>query len=83
MSEGIRKPSKKYADQLEGRSMIVRKAAPFPVECVVRGYLSGSGWEEYRQKGSVCGIALPPSLRESDRLEEPDLYADYEGGRGA
>jgi phosphoribosylaminoimidazole-succinocarboxamide synthase len=62
---------KKYADQLEGRSMIVRKAKPFPVECVVRGYLSGSGWEEYRQKGSVCGIALPPSLRESDRLEEP------------
>jgi phosphoribosylaminoimidazole-succinocarboxamide synthase len=62
---------RKYADQLQGRSMIVRKAAPFPVECVVRGYLSGSGWEEYRQKGRVCGIALPPNLRESDRLAEP------------
>jgi phosphoribosylaminoimidazole-succinocarboxamide synthase len=60
-----------YEDQLEGRSMIVRKAAPFPVECVVRGYLSGSGWEEYRQKGSVCGITLPPNLKESGRLEEP------------
>jgi len=62
---------KGYADQLEGRSMIVRKASPFPVECVVRGYLSGSGWEEYKQKGSVCGIALPPNLQESDRLPEP------------
>ncbi len=62
---------KDYADQLEGRSMIVRKAVPFPVECVVRGYLSGSGWEEYKQKGSVCGITLPPNLKESDRLEEP------------
>lgn len=62
---------KGYAEQLEGRSMIVRKAIPFPVECVVRGYLSGSGWEEYKQKGSVCGITLPPNLRESDRLEEP------------
>jgi phosphoribosylaminoimidazole-succinocarboxamide synthase len=62
---------KRYADQLRGRSMVVRKATPFPVECVVRGYLSGSGWEEYRHKGSVCGTVLPPGLRESDRLEEP------------
>jgi phosphoribosylaminoimidazole-succinocarboxamide synthase len=62
---------RKHADQLQGRSMLVKKAAPFPVECVVRGYLSGSGWEEYRQKGSVCGITLPSGLRESDRLEEP------------
>jgi phosphoribosylaminoimidazole-succinocarboxamide synthase len=60
-----------YSDQLEGRSMIVRKATPFPVECVVRGYLSGSGWEEYKKKGNVCGITLPPNLRESDRLPEP------------
>ncbi len=60
-----------YAEELRGRSMIVRKATPFPVECVVRGYLSGSGWEEYRRKGSVCGIVLPPNLQESDRLEEP------------
>jgi phosphoribosylaminoimidazole-succinocarboxamide synthase len=62
---------KKYGDQLQGRSMIVKKATPFPIECVVRGYLSGSGWEEYKNKGSVCGIVLPPNLRESDRLEEP------------
>jgi phosphoribosylaminoimidazole-succinocarboxamide synthase len=62
---------KQYADQLRGRSMLVRKATPFPVECVVRGYLSGSGWEEYRRKGSVCGIVLPPGLRESERLQEP------------
>jgi phosphoribosylaminoimidazole-succinocarboxamide synthase len=61
----------KYADQLKGRSVIVKKAKTFPVECVVRGYLSGSGWEEYHKKGSVCGITLPPNLKESDRLEEP------------
>jgi phosphoribosylaminoimidazole-succinocarboxamide synthase len=61
----------KHADQLRGRSVIVTKAKTFPVECVVRGYLSGSGWEEYRKNGSVCGITLPPNLQESDRLEEP------------
>ena len=51
--------------------MIVRRARMFPVECVVRGYLSGSGWKDYRATGSVCGIKLPPGLRESDRLPEP------------
>jgi phosphoribosylaminoimidazole-succinocarboxamide synthase len=60
-----------YRDQLEGRSMLVVKTEPFPVECVVRGYLAGSGWKDYRAGGAVCGIALPPGLRESDRLEEP------------
>jgi len=60
-----------YRDQLEGRSMLVTKTEPFPVECVVRGYLAGSGWKDYRASGAVCGIALPPGLRESDRLEEP------------
>jgi phosphoribosylaminoimidazole-succinocarboxamide synthase len=60
-----------YLDQLEGRSMIVRRAKMFPVECVVRAYLSGSGWKDYQATGSVCGIALPPGLRESDRLPEP------------
>ncbi len=49
-----------YADQLEGRSMLVKRAAMFPVECVVRGYLTGSGWKEYRASGAVCGIPLPP-----------------------
>lgn len=56
---------------LAGRSMVVRKTEVFPVECVVRGYLSGSGWKEYRQSQSVCGIALPAGLQESSRLPEP------------
>jgi phosphoribosylaminoimidazole-succinocarboxamide synthase len=56
---------------LKGRSMLVRKTEPFPIECVARGYLSGSGWKEYQQTGSVCGIQLPAGLRESDRLSEP------------
>ncbi|HZY74178.1 MAG TPA: phosphoribosylaminoimidazolesuccinocarboxamide synthase [Edaphobacter sp.] len=62
---------KPYLDQLEGRSMLVRRAEMFPVECVVRGYLSGSGWKDYLQTGSVCGIRLPSGLRESDKLPEP------------
>ena len=60
-----------HAETLRGRSMLCRKAKPFPVECVIRGYLSGSGWAEYKEKGEVCGIALPKGLRESDRLPEP------------
>ena len=51
--------------------MLVRKAEPFPIECVARGYLAGSGWKEYQQTGSVCGVKLPAGLRESDRLPEP------------
>jgi phosphoribosylaminoimidazole-succinocarboxamide synthase len=60
-----------FVAQLDGRSMLVKRAKMFPVECVVRGYLSGSGWKDYQQTGTVCGIALPPGLRESDRLPEP------------
>ena len=60
-----------YADQLRGRSMLVQRAEMFPVECVVRGYLSGSGWKEYKASGSVCGIKLPTGLRESEQLPEP------------
>jgi phosphoribosylaminoimidazole-succinocarboxamide synthase len=60
-----------FLDQLEGRSMLVKRAKMFPVECVVRGYLSGSGWKDYQQTGSVCGIKLLAGLRESDRLPEP------------
>jgi phosphoribosylaminoimidazole-succinocarboxamide synthase len=56
---------------LKGRSMLVRKTEPFAIECVARGYLSGSGWKEYQQAGSVCGIKLPAGLRESDRLSQP------------
>jgi phosphoribosylaminoimidazole-succinocarboxamide synthase len=59
------------AGALHGRSMLVRRTRPVPVECVVRGYLAGSGWAEYRNKGTICGIALPKGLRESDRLPEP------------
>jgi phosphoribosylaminoimidazole-succinocarboxamide synthase len=58
-------------DQLEGRSMLVLKTEALPVECVVRGYLSGSGWKDYQRTGSVCGIALPSGLRESERLDPP------------
>jgi phosphoribosylaminoimidazole-succinocarboxamide synthase len=62
---------KKYEDQLAGRSMIVMRAEMFPVECVVRGYISGSAWKEYKATGSVSGIALPAGLRESDQFPEP------------
>ena len=60
-----------HADLLNGRSMLVKKTNAIPVECVVRGYLSGSGWREYGEAGNVCGISLPSGLRESDRLETP------------
>lgn len=61
----------KYAAQLEGRSMLVKKAKPLPVECIVRGYISGSGWKDYKATGAICGIKLPEGLVESDKLEEP------------
>ncbi len=60
-----------FRDQLAGRSMIVKRVKMFPVECVVRGYLSGSGWKDYQATGVVCGIPLPSGLRESERLPEP------------
>jgi phosphoribosylaminoimidazole-succinocarboxamide synthase len=60
-----------HRDQLEGRSMIVLKTEVLPVECVVRGYITGSGWKDYRATGAVCGIPLPAGLRESERLEPP------------
>jgi len=60
-----------HADELRGRSMMVMRAEMFPVECVARGYLSGSGWKEYKATGTVCGIKLPPGLKESDQLPEP------------
>lgn len=64
-------PFDKFKDELAGRSMIVRKTQPLPIECVVRGYVSGSAWKDYRATGKICGIALPAGLRESDRLPEP------------
>lgn len=60
-----------YLDQLQGRSMVVRRAKMFPIECVVRGYISGSGWKDYQQTGSICGINLPSGLQESDKFPEP------------
>jgi phosphoribosylaminoimidazole-succinocarboxamide synthase len=63
--------ARRHAEVLDGRSMLVRKTAPLPIECVARGYLSGSGWKEYRQNRTVCGIPLPPGLQESDRLDRP------------
>ncbi len=60
-----------YRRALEGRTMLVRKCRPLPVECIVRGYLAGSGWAEYQKSGSVCGIPLPPGLVEAERLPEP------------
>jgi phosphoribosylaminoimidazole-succinocarboxamide synthase len=64
-------PLRAYRDQLEGRSMIVVKTEPLPIECVVRGFITGSGWKDYKQTGSLCGIPLPAGLRESERLEPP------------
>src|SRR6516225_8300863 len=64
-------PFDKHIDELAGRSMVVRKTHPLPIECVARGYLSGSGWKEYQSGGTVCGIKLPSGLRESDKLPEP------------
>ncbi len=61
----------KYADILRGRSMLVKKAQPLPAECIVRGYLSGSGWKDYQATGAICGIALPAGLKESDQLPQP------------
>ena len=60
-----------YADILRGRSMLVKKAEPLPIECVVRGYISGSGWKSYQESQTVCGISLAPGLKESDQLPEP------------
>jgi len=64
-------PCQAYAEALAGRSMLVKKARPLPVECIVRGYISGSGWSEYQSRGSICGISLPAGLKESEILPEP------------
>ncbi len=60
-----------YADELRGRSMVIRKTNPLAIECVVRGYISGSGWKSYQEAGHICGIQLPEGLKESDQLPEP------------
>ena len=84
-----------YAEDLAQRSMIVRKAEPLPIECVVRGYISGSGWKSYQKSGEICGIGLPAGLTESDKLPEPiftpstkeelgrhDINIDFEAAAG-
>ncbi|MGE0862389.1 MAG: phosphoribosylaminoimidazolesuccinocarboxamide synthase [Vicinamibacterales bacterium] len=71
-----------YRAQLEGRSMLSRRTTPLPVECVARGYLSGSGWKDYKATGEVCGIRLPAGLRESDRLPEPLFTPATKAGSG-
>ncbi len=70
-ADAFPEPARRHADLLRGRSMLVRRTSPIPVECVARGYLSGSGWKEYQKSGTVCGIELPAGLRESERLPEP------------
>jgi phosphoribosylaminoimidazole-succinocarboxamide synthase len=72
-----------FADQLEGRSMLVKRAAMFPVECVVRGYLAGSGWKEYQASGTVCGISLPTGLLDGSRLPEPVFTPSTKSQDGA
>jgi phosphoribosylaminoimidazole-succinocarboxamide synthase len=69
--ERFPEPLRKYSDVLRDRSMVVKKAKVIPVECVVRGYLSGSGWKDYKETGGICGIKLPEGLLESSRLERP------------
>src|SRR5215468_7256511 len=64
-------PFNQHRDELAGRSMVVRKTQPLPIECVVRGYVSGSGWKDYKATGSICGISLPAGMVESDKLPEP------------
>jgi phosphoribosylaminoimidazole-succinocarboxamide synthase len=64
-------PLRRYADQIAGRSMLVKKAQVVPIECVARGYLAGSGWKEYQQTQTVCGVKLPPGLRQCDKLPQP------------
>ena len=64
-------PLKPYADMLEGRAVLARKAKPLPIECIVRGYITGSGWKDYKATGTVCGHKLPAGLRESDKLASP------------
>lgn len=71
-----------YAEELEGRSMLVTKAEPLPVECIVRGYLSGSGWKDYERQGSVCGVKLPTGLMESSSLESPIFTPSTKADRG-
>ena len=76
------KEARRYKDILEGRSMLVEKTEPFPVECIVRGYISGSAWKSYRENGEVCGIKLPEGLVESEKLPEPIFTPSTKAEKG-
>jgi phosphoribosylaminoimidazole-succinocarboxamide synthase len=80
--EKFPEPCHKFREVLAGRSMLVKKAKPLPVECIVRGYLSGSGWKEYRESGKICGLALPAGLKESERLPEPIFTPSTKATKG-
>jgi phosphoribosylaminoimidazole-succinocarboxamide synthase len=80
--ETFPEPCRKFKEILSGRSMLVKKAKPLPVECIVRGYLSGSGWKEYRDQGTVCGQTLPKGLREADRLPDPIFTPSTKAAKG-
>jgi phosphoribosylaminoimidazole-succinocarboxamide synthase len=73
---------REFSDRLQGRSMLVVRAEPLPVECVVRGYLAGSGWKDYQQHQSICGVPLPPRLKQADRLPEPIFTPSTKAGLG-
>jgi phosphoribosylaminoimidazole-succinocarboxamide synthase len=73
---------KPYAEILRGRSMLVKKAEPLPIECIVRGYISGSGWNDYRASGRICGIKLPKNLKESDKLPKPIFTPSTKAEKG-
>ena len=81
--EDFPEPFRSDADQFEGRSMLVHKVRVLPVECVIRGYLAGSGWKEYQQNGTVCGISLPSGLRQCDPLPEPIFTPATKAEQGA
>ncbi len=76
------KPFSNYARQLKGRSMLVRKVQVLPIECVVRGYLAGSGWKEYQQSGTICGVKLPAGLKQCQKLPEPIFTPATKAERG-
>lgn len=76
-------PFRSHTEKLAGRSMLAKKTEPLPVECVVRGYICGSGWEDYKRTGAVCGISLPSGLAESQKLEEPIFTPATKAERGA
>lgn len=77
------KEFQKHSEELEGRSMLVKKTKPLPVECIVRGYITGSGWKEYQKSRSVCGIQLPEGLVESSRLDDPIFTPSTKAEEGA